>query len=137
MSLKEPAFAFFDACETGKGWEACAPYCHGSATFTAQAAALADVSTLEGYAEWMKGLLVPMPNGHYELTSFAVDDERATVTATAVFHGTHTVDAGNGAPTGKSVASDYAYVMQFEDGKIRHMTKIWNDAEALKQLGWA
>jgi len=27
--------------------------------------------------------------------------------------------------------------MQFDGDKIRHMTKIWNDAISLKQLGWA
>ena len=32
--------------------------------------------------------------------------------------------------------TDYVYVMDFEDGRIRHMTKIWNDGFALKQLGW-
>src|SRR6188474_391212 len=31
----------------------------------------------------------------------------------------------------------YVYVMQFDGDKIRHMTKIWNDAISLKQLGWA
>jgi hypothetical protein len=29
------------------------------------------------------------------------------------------------------------YVMQFEGGKIAHMTKIWNAGLALKELGWA
>jgi len=27
--------------------------------------------------------------------------------------------------------------MDFEDGKIRHMTKIWNSGWAMKELGWA
>jgi len=26
--------------------------------------------------------------------------------------------------------------MEFEEGRIRHMTKIWNDGISLKQLGW-
>lgn len=137
MTLAETARAFFDACETGQGWENCRQYCRDGATFSAQADALADVSTLEGYTEWMKGLLVPMPDGHYELKSFAVDEDRGTVTAAAVFHGTHSVDAGNGAPTGRTVAADYAYVMAFDGDKIGHMTKIWNDGHSLKQLGWA
>jgi hypothetical protein len=25
----------------------------------------------------------------------------------------------------------------FDGDRIRHMTKIWNDAHALKQMGWA
>ena len=137
MSNKQTARDFFDACETGKGWEACKHWCNDGATFSAQADALADVSTIEGYSEWMKGLLVPIPNGHYELKSFAEDVENGNVTAAAVFHGTHTVDAGTGGPTGKTVAADYVYVMDFEGGKIRHMTKIWNDVHSLKQLGWA
>lgn len=137
MSIAQNAHAFFDACETGKGWEDCKQYCSDGATFSAQADALADVSTVEGYTEWMKGLFVPIPDGHYELKSFAVDEKRGNVTASAVFHGSHTVDAGNGAPTGKTVAAEYVYVMDFDGDKIKHMTKIWNDSHSLKQLGWA
>ncbi len=137
MTTKDRALAFFDACETGKGWERCKQWCHDGATFSAQADALADVTTLEGYTEWMKGLLTPLPDGRYDLKAFAVDEERGNVTAAAVFHGTHTVDAGNGAPTGKAVAADYVYVMDFDGDRIKHMTKIWNDGHSLKQLGWA
>ena len=39
-------------------------------------------------------------------------------------------------PTGKSASTDYVYVMDFADGRIRHMTKIWNDGWAVRQLGW-
>ena len=42
---------FFEACETGKGWEACSAFCHPDATFSSQTAVLADISTLEGYCE--------------------------------------------------------------------------------------
>lgn len=137
MSIHDTAHAFFDACETGKGWSVCKAYCHEDATFSAQADALADVTSLEGYTEWMKGLLVPVPNGHYELKAFGVDAARGTAVAAAVFHGTHTVDAGNGAPTGKTVAADYAYVMTFDGEKIKNVVKIWNDLHSLKQLDWA
>ena len=56
---------FFDACETGKGWEVCKEYCHSDATFSAQATALTEISNLEGYTEWMKGLLTPIPDGNH------------------------------------------------------------------------
>ena len=135
-SIKEAAEQFFDACETGKGWDACKDYCHADATFTAQAGALDGVDTLEGYTEWMKGLFTPVPNGKYELRSFAVDEDRNNVTAYAVFKGTHTADGGPVPPTGKSVAADYVYVMDFDGDRIRHMTKIWNDGFSLQQLGW-
>ncbi len=135
--MSDIAERFFDACETGKGWEVCAEYCHENATFSAQADALAGVDTLEGYTEWMKGLLIPVPNGSYEIRSFAADETRNNVTASAVFRGTHTANGGPVPPTGCQVEADYVYVMEFDGDRIRHMTKIWNDGVSLRQLGWA
>ena len=91
---------------------------------------------LQQYADWMQGLMKVLPDGRYDLKSFATDPERQSVAAYAVFHGTHTGEGGPCPPTGKSVSTDYVYVMAFEGGKIRHMTKIWNAVLALKQLGW-
>ena len=135
-SIRVTAEGFFDACETGRGWEGCKEYCHPGATFSAQAGALTGVDTLEGYTDWMKGLFTPVPDGHYELRSFAVDEDRQNVAAYAVFRGTHTGDGGPVPPSGKRVEADYVYVMQFDGNRIRHMTKIWNDVVSLKQLGW-
>ncbi len=137
MSHFETAQSFFQACETGQGWDTCAQFCNDSATFACQADALAETTTLAAYCEWMKGLLTPIPDGRYVLTGFAMDEARNTAIATAEFHGTQTGEGGPVPPTGKSVVSDYAYVMQFDGGKIRHMTKIWNDVQAIRALGWA
>lgn len=137
MTQFETAQAFFEACETGKGWEICKSWCAEDATFACQADALAETTTLAAYCEWMKGLLTPIPDGRYVLTSFALDEARNTAVATAAFHGTQTGPGGPVAPTGKAVVSDYAYVMQFDGDKIAHMTKIWNDTQALRALGWA
>ncbi len=137
MSLmKEKAEQFVDACDTGKGWETCRQYCHPRATFSAQADALAGVDTLEAYTEWAKGLLTPMPDGRYEVRSFAVDEDRNNVAAYSVFRGTHTGEGGPVPPTGKRVETEYVYIMEFEGDQIRHMTKVWNDGVGLKQLGW-
>jgi len=127
---------FFEACEAGKGWETCKKYCKEQATFSAQAEPLADVRTLQQYADWMKGLLTFIPDGRYELKSFATDAERKNVSAYAVFVGTHTGPGGPCPPTGKSLRSDYVYVMDFDGEKIRHMTKIWHAGLAMKELGW-
>ena len=128
---------FFAACESGKGWDGCRQYCKAEGTFSAQAEPLADVKTLQQYTEWMKGILTPLPDGRYELKSFATDEERKSVCAYGVFLATHTGPGGPVAPTGKSVRTDYVYVMEFEGDKIKHMTKIWHSGLALKQLGWA
>mgnify|MGYP003627965665 CR=1 FL=1 len=137
MTMTETARKFFDACETGRGWEGCREWCHEGATFSCQADALADVGTLAGYADWMRGLLGLIPDGRYELKAFAADGERNRVVAAAVFHGTHSGEGGPVTPTGKSVAADYVYLMDFDGRKIRHMTKVWNDGHSLRALGWA
>ena len=136
-TIRDTAELFFDACETGKGWAGCAPYCHTGATFTSQTDALAGIETLEAYTEWMKNLLTPLPDGVAEVKSFAVDDAHSNVAVYGVFRGTHTGEGGPVAPTGKSAAADYVYVIDFDRDKISHMTKIWNDGYTMRQLGWA
>jgi predicted ester cyclase len=100
-SIRDTAERFFDACETRKGWEECAQYCHTGATFAAQADALNGVETLEAYTEWMKHLLALLPDGNAEVRSFAVDEARNNVAAFGVFRGTHT-GGGPLPPTGDS-----------------------------------
>src|SRR5215203_5395659 len=100
-SITETAEKFFGACEAGKGWPGCQAYCHPGATFAVQAEALADVTTLEQYAEWMKGLLTLLPDAGYDLKAFATDESRQIVCAFATFAGTHTGEGGPVPPTGK------------------------------------
>jgi len=134
--MLESAMQFFDACETGKGWEVCKDFCHQDASFSAQGGALTGIDTVEAYCQWMKDLLTPVPDGHYELLFAGADESRSAVTAVAVFHGTHTGPGGPVPATGKTVAADYVYYMKFEGDRIKHMTKIWNDTVGLQQLGW-
>jgi predicted ester cyclase len=136
-SITSIAEAFFTACETGKGWAACSHYCTPQATFSAQSEPLLDLKTLEQYTGWMQGILTVLPDARYEVKSFATDATRNNVSAYAIFHGTHTGPGGPVPPTGRGMSTDYVYVMQFEGGKIAHMTKIWNAGLALKELGWA
>ena len=136
-NISNQAKLFFEACETGKGWEGCKPYCHPNASFSSQTGALSGISTLEGYCDWMKNLFTPVPDGHYELRFFGVDESRNTAVAYAVLHGTQTGPGGPSTPTGKSVSADYVYAMTFEGDRITSMIKIWNDTISLQQLGWA
>jgi len=136
-SITTVAEAFFEACESGKGWAVCSAFCAPDATFTAQAEPLLGISTLTEYTEWMKGIMTVLPDAHYEVKSFATDVERNNVAAYGVFHGTHTGEGGPVPPTGRSISTDYVYVMQFDGEKIVHMTKIWNAGIALRELGWA
>jgi len=137
VSITAVAEAFFDACETGKGWEVCSSFCTPDATFSAQAEPLLEVKTLAQYTDWMKSMLTLLSDARYEVKSFATDSARNNVAAYGVFDGTHTGQGGPVPPTGRRVSTDYVYVMQFEGSKIAHMTKIWNSGLALKELGWA
>ena len=138
MSLsKDTAMGFYHACESGKGWSGCTDFCHPGAGFSAQAGALAEMTTLEEYCDWMAGVLTIMPDASYDLKAVGADEANARVTIYGVFHGTHTADGGPVPPTGKKTESDYVYAADMRDGKIAHVTKIWNDGWAFNQLGWA
>jgi ketosteroid isomerase-like protein len=135
-SITETAKLFFEACETGKGWAGCSAYCAPDAGFAAQAEPLAEVTTLQQYCDWMQAITGILTDASYVVKSFATDTERNNVCAYAVFSGTH-LAGGPVPPTGKTTHSDYVYVMQFADGKIAQMTKVWHSGLALKALGWA
>jgi predicted ester cyclase len=137
MTVYENAMAFFDACETGKGWEACKGWCQDDASFSCQADALANINTLEAYTEWMKSLATPIPDMRYVIKASALDDAHNAVSVFAVLHGTQTGEGGPVPPTGNAITADYVYIMEFDGDKISHMTKVWNDVHSLKQLGWA
>ncbi|USH05337.1 hypothetical protein K6Q96_19195 [Grimontia kaedaensis] len=138
MSAFKNATEFFHACESGKGWEACKGFAEPNAGFDSQAFALTDIQTLEDYTHWMQGITNgPMAGSHYELTTSAFDHEKNTAIFFGTFFGIHSGEGGPVAATGKKCASHYVYVMQLSDeGKVTHMTKIWNDGWALKELGW-
>ena len=136
-AIRERAELFFKACDEGKGWDVCQEFCHPDATFSVQADALAEVKTIQAYADWLKGLYTFVTDERYDLKCFAVDEERNTAIWFAVFYGTHTGEGGPMPPTGKTAETDYVYSVQFDGDRIRHMTKIWNDAVCLQQLGWA
>jgi predicted ester cyclase len=100
-SITTVAEAFFEACETGKGWEVCTAYCTPNATFSAQAEPLVAVKTLAQYTDWMKGILTVLPDAHYEVQSFGTDIARNNVAAYGIFYGTHTGQGGPVPPSGR------------------------------------
>jgi ketosteroid isomerase-like protein len=83
----------------------------------------------------LKGLFTPRRTATISAPSPS-DEYRGNVSAFAVVRGAHTGEGGPIPPTGQRVEADYVYVMEFDDGPIRHMTKIWNDGVSMKQLGW-
>jgi predicted ester cyclase len=128
---------FFSTVESGAGAEAVANFIAEGATFSAQSGPLVEVHTLSGYADWMHGICSAFPDCGYDLKSWAVDQANQKVVAFATFKGTQTGPGPVDPPTGKSLNSDYVYVMTVDDeGKVTDMVKIWNDHWATCQAGW-
>lgn len=139
MSAFENAKKFFAACEAPEGWAGCEPYCAAGATFRAQSEPIAEMHSLEAYAEWMKGFgTVTAPGATYTLHASAWDEDNRTALFFATYHATHSGEGGPVAATGKSTNSDYVYAVTMgDDDKVTHMTKTWNAPWALRELGWA
>ena len=119
--MMEIAKKFFETCESGKGWEGCAKYCNKEASFAAQNKALETIDTLEGYTDWMRTFLEQVSDTSSDIKGFATDESRGLV---MVFGGL------NGTPIGgskeKRFSTDFVYAIEFEGGKIEHVTKIWH-----------
>ena len=144
------AVDFFNACEGGKGWNATRRYVSSSAPFHAQVTdalpgpKLSEVKTIEGYTEWMAGVVkefgpkascnptkttFPKPQANQpdpllacprqatvEVKAAAWDSGRFTAVFVAVFMG----------------YSEYVYSLKLDSSECRidGMTKIWNDGYA-------
>ena len=71
------------------------------ASFASQAEPLAEVRTLEQYADWMQGLRKMMPDGRYAPKLLPPTVSATTSRPTRAFKGTHTGER-DPPPTGKS-----------------------------------
>ena len=137
MNELETCKNFFDACETGKGWNECQQYCLDNASFEAQSGPLAEIKTVEAYTNWMNGLATQtMPGCSYEIHFSGWDSKNRMACFFATFKGTHT-GPGPCEPTNKSTSAHYVYALHVnEDGKIDSMTKVWNSHYTCQELGW-
>lgn len=138
MGLINNAEKFFHDCESIKGWDTCKEYVAENASFMAQCEPLKEIKTVNEYVDWITGFgSVTVPGCSYELHVSAYDEANQTAIFFATFTGTHTGEGGPVEPTNKTTNSHYVYAFKMNDeGKIAHMTKIWNASWALRELGW-
>ena len=137
MNSFKNAETFFHNCESGMGFEACQDYVVENASFNCQSEALAAITTLKDYVNWISGLGTPMPGNSYKISSSAYDADNNTAIFFSTFTGTHSADGGPVPPTNKTTNTHYVYAIQMNgEGKVASMTKIWNGPWALKELGW-
>ncbi len=139
MSRFDVARKFFEACETPLGWEGCQTFVAEGAKFSAQSEPLIEVTTVEGYCEWMKAFgTITAPGATYELHTASYDEATNQACFFATYHARHTGDGGPVPPTNKETHSHYVYVIQMNAlGLVSHVTKIWNAPWAMRELGWS
>ena len=137
MSPFENATKFFDNCESMRGWEACKDLVADGATFYCQSQALAEITTVKAYVDWMQGFEAIAPDTRYEINASAYDESTQTALFFATTTATHTGDAGPVPPTNKTTKTHYVHALKMNaDGKVERMTKTWNAPWALRELGW-
>jgi len=139
MNSFDVATKFFHACESLEGWAGCQQYVAAGASFTAQSEPLVEVTTVEGYCEWMAGLGTgPLAGCSYDVHTSAWDEANQTAIFFATFNGKHVGEGGPVKATQQETHSHYVCVLKMDaEGKVAHMTKIWNAPWALGELGWA
>ncbi len=135
-TIESIATDFHHACMTGKGWPACQPYCTPDATFTHEGELFADIHTLEAYAAFLASAFTPVPDFRHEVLSVGVDQRQQRVLIHYLIRGTHTGEGFPVPPTGKSMESRCVLILHFQNERIRHAAKVWNDHEMMKQVGW-
>lgn len=138
MSVFETAIKFFEACEAPLGWEGCKEYVAENATFEAQCEPCADIVDVKGYCEWMEAFgTITSPEGAYDLHTSSFDEKTNTAVFFATYHAKHTGEGGPVPATNKETYTHYVYIVRMNnDGKVSHMTKVWNAPWAMKELGW-
>lgn len=134
-SILETAQTFFELCEAGKGWKSCAEFCDENAVFRCD---VLPMKVLHEYVDWMASIIEKVsPDGSWNLISKTSNESQVVFCAT--FTGSHSLKGGPVEPSSppKKMSSDYAYIINFNnDGKICHMTKIWDQLTAFRGWGW-
>ena len=135
-TIETTATSFHHACMTGKGWQECQQYCSPDATFTHEGEMFADIHSLEAYAAFLENVFTPVPDFRHEVLSVGVDERQQRVLVHYLIRGTHTGEGLPVPPTGKSMETHCVLILYFENERIRHATKVWNDHAMMKQVGW-
>ena len=138
MAAFENAKAFFDPCETSKGWEGWQQYVAEGASFVAQCEPLAEIDTVKGYCEWMASMWpILASDANYEVHASSFDESTRTAMFFGTYHLKHTGEGGPVPPTQKEAHAHYVYCLTMNaDDRVEKMVKIWNAPWTLKELGW-
>jgi len=133
------ATVVMEALDTGGAFDEIAHLVATDAPFMCQADALKDISTVEGYLEWTTGFATGIaPGCSYKIHCTSCDEDTRMVSSFRTFTAKHTGEGGPVPATNKETNTDYCYIVKMDkENKVESLTKVWNDGNALRDLGWA
>jgi hypothetical protein len=127
VSTTHNAHLFVDACETGKGWNACNSLCHAEATFSCNAGKNPYGKTLAAYTDYLKAQLSLGVTCGVSVQHLDVYDTLASTYAVAKVRRAHTQDCNSAPSTNSQNEFNYSLILEFEREKIRHVSRISNE----------
>ena len=81
-----------------------------------------EIDSLDHYTEWMAEVHKHMTNISFDVEGFAHDESRDVVLIYGIYRGVITMSE-----TPQPFETDYVYALKFTEGKISHVTKVWQD----------
>src|SRR3954451_1492653 len=119
MTAFENAQKFFAACEAGEGWAGCKQNVADDAPFVAQSQPLAEIVTVEGYSDWMAGVVSVTPGFTYKLHASCYDEENSTAIFFATYRIEHTGEEEPVSTHKETNSYYYVYVLTMnQDNKV-------------------
>ncbi len=135
-AIRDTAEKFFDACESGKGWDGCKRLLPTGRDVFGAGRCLGWRQHRRGVHELDEGNVYPDTRRAATRSDRLPSMSGATTSPRLACSAPRIPVRGPVPPTGKRLEADYVYVMDFDNGQIKHMTKIWNDVRQPAQLGW-
>jgi len=138
MTELDTAVAFFHACESAKGWDACREYAQPDASFHSAAETYTGMASLAEYCDQIReAFTTTFVGSDYALVAAGYDAERRVALLQAMSYAVHTGEGGPVPPTHKQAQIPFVYAIEFTPaGKIAHLEKIFDPGVSLRGLGW-
>ena len=81
-----------------------------------------EIDSLDNYTEWMAEVHKHITDISFDVEGFAHDESRNVVLICGIYRGVITMSE-----TPHPFETDYVYALKFNEGKIIHVTKVWQD----------
>jgi hypothetical protein len=131
LSLAHNAHLFVDSCDAGRGWTGCKYWCHDDASYSCEIGQTPNASKLAAYTDSKKKQLLLGVNCENIVKCLDVYDSLDPAYAVAKMRYPQTNNCGPAPSANTPTDPSYAYIIEFEGDKIRHVIKVSNEPREL------